>query len=68
MFTAYKLPRFLDYLFDHYQRFYKLYSGRLTELFPSGEETEASLSISEDDEEINESDKEKLFELWREFK
>lgn len=67
MFAAYKLPRFMDYLHHYYQRYYKLYSGRLTELFPSGEPTEATLSIAED-EETNESDDEMIYELWREFK
>ena len=64
---TYKLPRFLDYLLEHYQRFYRLYSGRLTELFPSEESTEDTLSIAEE-EGTSESDDEKLFELWREFK
>jgi hypothetical protein len=67
MIAIYKLPRFLDYLYDHYRRFYKLYNGRLTELFPSEEQTEASLSIAEDDE-TNESDDEQLYRLWVEFK
>ena len=57
----------MDYLFQHYQRFYRLYSGKLTELFPSGEPTEATLSIS-DDEELDEEDNEKLYVLWKEFK
>jgi hypothetical protein len=67
MFPTYKLPRFLDYLYEHYQRYYQLYVGRLTELFPSDEQTETTLSIMEDDE-TSESENEELYHLWLEFK
>jgi hypothetical protein len=67
MFTIYKLPRFMDYLYLHYQKYYKLYEGRLTELFPSGEATEDTLSIA-DDQETTESDDNDLYQLWVEFK
>ena len=67
MFTIYKLPRFMDYLYLHYQKYYRLYEGRLTELFPSGEATEDTLSIA-DDEETTESEDNDLYQLWVEFK
>jgi hypothetical protein len=67
MLATYKLPRFLDYLYVHYQKLYQLYSGRLTELFPSDEHTESTLSIAED-ESTSEAEKEELYHLWVEFK
>ena len=67
MFATYKLPRFLDYLYEHYQKYYQLYMGRLTELFPSDEQTESTLVISED-EASNEKEDEELYHLWIEFK
>lgn len=67
MFATYKLPRFLDYLYDHYQKYYQLYVGRLTELFPSDEQSENTLAIAEDNE-TTESEDEALYHLWVEFK
>jgi len=67
MLTTYKLPRFLDYLYEHYQKYYQLYSGRLTELFPSEENSESNLSIA-DDEGTTEEENENLYHLWVEFK
>lgn len=64
---AYKLPTFLDFLYLHYQHLYKLYYGRLTELFPSSENTEKNLSIAEDEASTAEED-EKLYRLWEAFK
>ena len=66
MFATYKLPRFLDYLYLHYH-YYQLYTGRLTELFPSDEQTENTLVISEDDVSTDKQDEE-LYHLWVEFK
>ncbi|HEY0356356.1 MAG TPA: hypothetical protein VGC29_09140 [Flavisolibacter sp.] len=61
-----KLPLFMEYLYSHYQRFYSLYNGRLTELFPCSEPTESSLAIAEDDESTEEENEE-LFTLWKKF-
>jgi hypothetical protein len=66
MLTTYKLPRFLDFLYEHYQKYYELYSGRLTELFPCDEHTENTLSIAED-AITSESEDEELYHLWVEF-
>ena len=66
MLTLTKLPRFMDYLYDHYQRYYNLYNGRLIELFPCSEATEASLAIAEDDESSKEDD-DRIFQLWKRF-
>jgi hypothetical protein len=66
MFALTKLPRFLDYLYLHYQRFYQLYTGMLTELFPCSQATDASLAISEDDTTTKEEDEE-IYKLWLRF-
>ncbi|MGZ8545726.1 MAG: hypothetical protein ACXWV0_10540 [Flavisolibacter sp.] len=62
-----KLPRFMEFLHQHYMKYYSLYNGRLVELFPSSEATEDSLSISEDKNSTSEED-DKIYELWKEFK
>lgn len=67
MFPTYKLPRFLDYLYDHYRRYYDMYVGKLTELFPSDESSEATLTISEDDT-TSKADRDRLYHLWLGFK
>ena len=67
MYSVYKLPRFMDYLFNHYHKLYTLYYGRLIELFPSTESTEANLSISDSDE-TSDVDNQQIYELWVEFK
>lgn len=67
MFPTYKLPRFLDYLYANYRRYYDLYVGKLTELFPSDESSETTLFIAEDDE-ISEADNDNLYHLWVAFK
>jgi hypothetical protein len=66
MLTLTKLPRFMEYLYSHYQKFYSLYNGRLTELFPCSEATEDSLAIAEDDESSKEEDDE-IYKLWKKF-
>lgn len=66
MLTLTKLPRFMEYLYDHYQKFYRLYNGRLIELFPCSEATEDSLAIAEDDGSSKEEDEE-IYELWKKF-
>ena len=67
MLATYKLPRFLDYLYDHYQRYYQIFAGHLTELFPSDEQSESTLAIAEDTN-TSEEDKEELYHLWVEFR
>ncbi|HEU4472018.1 MAG TPA: hypothetical protein VFR58_13090 [Flavisolibacter sp.] len=67
MLVASKLPRFMDYLFLHYQRLYEHYYGRLTELFPCYDGLSENLSISAD-ENSNETEDKELIELWKEFK
>ncbi len=67
MITLSKLPRFMEFLHQHYMKYYSLYNGRLVELFPSSEATEDSLSIAEDDVS-SEADDEQLYELWKEFR
>ncbi len=66
MFALTKLPRFMDYLYLHYQKFYNLYNGRLTELFPCSQATDASLAIAED-ENTSKEDDEEIFRLWQRF-
>lgn len=66
MLQTYKLPRFLDYLYTNYRRYYDLYVGRLMELFPSDEETENTLFI-QDDEKTSKADNEEIYHLWMAF-
>jgi hypothetical protein len=66
MLETYKLPRFLDYLYINYRRYYDLYVGRLMELFPSDEETENTLFI-QDGEKTSPADNEKIYHLWMAF-
>lgn len=63
---TYKLPRFLDFLYMHYRRYYDLYVGRLMELFPSDEQTENTLFI-QDNEKTSRADNETLYHLWASF-
>ena len=65
MTLTYRLPGFLDYLADHYQRIYQLYVGRLTELFPSSQPAD-NLVIAEDNETTEEQDQ-YLLQLWRKY-
>lgn len=67
MITLSKLPRFMEFLHQHYLKYYSLYNGRLVELFPSSEATEDSLSIAEDNVS-SEADDDQLYELWKEFR
>jgi hypothetical protein len=66
MLQTYKLPRFLDYLYANYRRYYELYVGRLMELFPSDEHTENTLFI-QDEQRTSEADNEKIYHLWVAF-
>ncbi|WP_162944582.1 hypothetical protein [Flavisolibacter nicotianae] len=66
MLATYKLPRFLDYLYTNYHRYYELYVGRLMELFPSDEETENTLYI-QDEEKTSKADNEEIYHLWMAF-
>ena len=63
---VYRLPDFLDYLSVHYKNLYKLYAGRLTELFPSFEPNENTLQI-QDEEKSPKKTNELLMELWKKF-
>jgi len=66
MITLSKLPRFMDYLYQHYQELYKHYTGRLVELYPSFDNSENNLAIAEDDE-TNEEEDNFLMKLWKQF-
>ena len=65
MLLPYRLPGFLDYLAHHYQRLYKLYAGRLTELFPSSQAAD-NLVIAQDEETTEEEDA-YLLQLWKKY-
>ena len=64
---VYKLPAFMDYLYQHYSQLYRRYAGRLTELFPSFENTANNLLIADDDE-TTEEENETVYHLWEDFR
>lgn len=66
MYSVYKLPRFIDYLYQHYYTLYQHYYGQLIELFPSTEKTEANLTIIPG-EETSEKEDQQIYQLWVEF-
>jgi hypothetical protein len=66
MFTISKLPRFVDYLNSYYHHLYEVYAGKLTELFPSYDGSEANLAV-QDSEEGSSEEKEQVMTLWKQF-
>jgi hypothetical protein len=66
MFHPYRLPNFMDYLYDHYKQLYNLYLGRLTELFPSSSPEDNNLLIIKD-ETTSEENNEFIMQLWKRF-
>lgn len=66
MFTLYRLPYFMDYLALHYQQLYRIYVGKLTELFPSAQAEDDALIINGDEATTKETDEE-LRKLWKKF-
>lgn len=66
MLVAYRLPAFIDYLREHYNHLYRIYEGRLTELFPSSNADDQTLQVMEDDS-ISPGYTEQLMQLWRKF-
>ena len=66
MFALTKLPRFMEYLYQPYQKYYSLYNGRLIELFPCSEATEDSLAIADDDQSTYQED-DQIYQLWTTF-
>lgn len=66
MIQIYHLPNFMDYLFVHYKKLYRLYAGRLTELFPSSEPNENNLFIIDEDK-TSKANNELLLDLWKKF-
>lgn len=64
---SYRLPNFMDYLYQHYRALYTHYVGRLIELFPSSQEDDSNLVITHENAETP-TDDELLLTLWKEFK
>jgi hypothetical protein len=65
MLTIYRLPYFLEYLETYYFNLYQKYAGRLIELFPSLQQNDQTLFISQQD--ADDVDDEQIVQLWTEF-
>lgn len=63
---SYRLPQFIDYLYQHYYSLYEHYRGRLVELFPSFRADDNNLIIVHDDAD-QPVDDELVIQLWNDF-